>query len=155
MNQPVSGATVLVIDADPLMLTAVAAVLNLSGYECHCARDAEAALKAARGLPLDLILCDVDLDDGSGLALGQELRRVPGCQDLPLIFVSGEPAADMVRRSHDAGGVYYLRKPYDPEVLLELVEKALWMPHLVRQRVAAPHMIQAAAPRGTPAARRL
>jgi CheY-like chemotaxis protein len=131
------------------MLTAVAAVLNISGYECHCARDREAALKAAQGLPLDLIVCDVDLEGQQGLELCRELRSAPGCQDIPLIFVSGEPASDMVRRAHDAGGVYYLRKPYDPEVLLELVEKALWMPHLVRSRVAAPHVLQPSAARGT------
>ena len=42
----------------------------------------------------------------------------------------------LVRRSHAAGGSYYLRKPFDPEVLIELVSKALWMPHLVQNRVA-------------------
>ena len=112
-------------------------------------RDAAAALKAVRSLSLDLILCDIDLEGDSGLELCRALRAVPGCQDIPLIIVSAAPAADMVRRAHEAGGAYYLRKPYDPEVLLELVEKALWMPHLVRSRVARPHML--APPLGTPA----
>ena len=45
----------------------------------------------------------------------------------------GEKAA----KAQTAGGSYYLRKPFDPEVLLELVDKALWMPHLVHSHEQA------------------
>ena len=131
---PQDAATILVVDSDPLMLTAVAAVLNMSGYECHCASDAEAALKACRGLSLDLIICDLDIDS-DGTELGRELRQQPQCEDLPFIFVSSAPASDNVQRTRDAGGEYFLRKPYDPDVLLELVDKTLWMPHLVNTRL--------------------
>jgi len=129
------SAVILVIDSDPLMLTAVGAVLNISGYECHGARDAEAAVKAVRGLKLDLIICDVNVDGDNGLELCQELRQLPHCGDMPFILVSSDKSPDNVRRTHEAGGAYYLQKPYDPEVLLELVEKALWMPHLVNTRI--------------------
>jgi DNA-binding response OmpR family regulator len=129
------SAAILVIDSDALMLTAVSAVLHISGYECHCARDAEAAVKAVRGLTLDLVICDVDLDREDGWELCRELRQTPGCAELPLILVSREQTEDIVRRTHDAGATYYLRKPYDPEVLLELVDKALWVPHLVSTRI--------------------
>jgi DNA-binding NarL/FixJ family response regulator len=47
------------------------------------------------------------------------------------MFVSSQQLPDIVRRSYEAGAAYYLRKPFDPEVLIELVSKALWMPHLV------------------------
>ena len=129
------SAVILVIDSDPLMLTAVAAVLNISGYECHVARNAEAAVKAARSLKLDLIVCDVNVDGDNGLELCQELQQHTGSKDLPFILVSAEQSSDIVRRTHEGGGAYYLQKPYDPEVLLELVEKALWMPHLVNTRI--------------------
>jgi CheY-like chemotaxis protein len=128
-------AIILVIDHDPIMLTGTAAVLHTAGYECHCARDSQAALKAARTLPLDLIVCDVSLGDESGLELCRHIRTLPGCMDVPVMFVSSSQMPDIVRRSHDAGGAYYLRKPFDPEVLIELVSKALWMPHLVSGKV--------------------
>lgn len=128
-------AVVLIIDSDPITLTGVAAVLNMSGYECHCARDAEAALKAARTEPLDLIICDVMLKEESGLEICSEIRRLPGLAEVPLMFVSSSQLPDIIRRTHDAGGAYYLRKPFDPEVLIELVDKALWMPHLVKTRM--------------------
>jgi CheY-like chemotaxis protein len=130
-------ALILIIDNDPIMLTGIAAVLNVSGYECHCARDGIAATKAVKSLALDLIICDVDLGRESGLELCSQLRQIPGVEDVPMMFISSNQTPDIVRRSHAAGGAYYLRKPFDPEVLIELVSKALWLPHLVQSRVSA------------------
>lgn len=132
---PQHPAVILVIDPDPLTLTGVAATLDMAGHECHCARDAEAALKAARSLHLDLIICDVNVGQDNGLELCRELRSEAGNEDVPVLFVSGAQLPDIIRRTHDAGGTYYLRKPFDPDVLIELVSKALWMPHLIKSRV--------------------
>ncbi len=130
-NSPV----ILIIDPDPIMLTGVAAVLNMQGHECHCASDDTAAMKAASDLPLVLIICDVNIHGKSGLELCDRIKSECGHSDVPVMFVSGTQVADIVRRAHDAGGAYYLRKPFDPDVLIELVDKALWMPHLVRNRM--------------------
>jgi DNA-binding response OmpR family regulator len=127
--------TILVVDPDPLTLTAIAAALHLSGYESHCARDSEAALKASTDEPLDLIICDTNLEGESGLDVCREIRLLPGREDVPVMFLSSSQAPDIVHRAHEAGGAYYLRKPFDPNVLLELVEKALWMPHLVESNI--------------------
>lgn len=126
---------ILVVDPDPLTLTAIAAALHLSGYESHCARDSEAALKAAADEQLDLIICDTNLEGESGLELCREIRLMEGKEDVPVMFVSSSQAPDIIHRAHEAGGAYYLRKPFDPNVLLELVEKALWMPHLVESNL--------------------
>jgi CheY-like chemotaxis protein len=128
-------ATLLVVDSDPVLLTGTAAVLHTAGYECHCARDTQGALKAARTLPLDLIICDVLLGSESGLDLCKHIRKLPGCIDVPVMFVSSQQLPDIIRRSYEAGAAYYLRKPFDPEVLIELVSKALWMPHLVKGKL--------------------
>lgn len=133
-TMPHDPAVILIVDADPLTLTGMAATLDMAGYECHCAQDATAAIKAAKTARLDLIICDVSLDGESGLALANDLRQAYG-EDVPLMFVTDSQAPDIVRRVHEAGGAYYLRKPLDPDVLVELVGKALWMPHLVRARI--------------------
>ncbi|HZL90245.1 MAG TPA: response regulator [Pirellulaceae bacterium] len=136
MSSPLTeSAVVLVVDDDPLTVSGIAAVLSAAGYECHGARDQAAALAAARSLALDLIICDVNLAGESGLELCRQLRKQPGMDDVPVMFTSSSQIPDIVRRSHEAGGAYYLRKPLDPEVLLELVGKALWMPHVASMRV--------------------
>ena len=80
-------AVILIIDDDAITLTGIAAVLNMSGYECHCARDREAAAKGVRTLLLDLIICDVNLAGESGLALCRDLRREPGLDEVPVMFI--------------------------------------------------------------------
>src|SRR5688572_4370139 len=91
-------AVILIIDDDAITLTGIAAVLNMSGYECHCARDREAAAKGVRTLPLDLIICDVNLAGESGLALCRDLRREPGLDEVPVMFMSSAQIPDIVRR---------------------------------------------------------
>ncbi|HEX5103609.1 MAG TPA: response regulator [Pirellulaceae bacterium] len=144
-------AEILLVDDDPLALTAAAAALDMAGYIVHQAQDRRAALKAARTLALDLVICDVNLAGESGLELWRELRKLAGMEDVPVMFVSATQLPDIVRRSHEAGGAYYLRKPLDPEVLVELVGKALWLPHLVQSRVAMHQPAAQAVP--APAAR--
>lgn len=127
-------ATILVVDGDPLTLTATSAALYMAGYECHGAADSEAALKAARQLSLDLVICDVHVQGESGLMLCGEIKRQEGMADVPIMFISANQLPDIIRRAYDTGSSYFLRKPFDPQVMLELVEKALWMPHLVESR---------------------
>ena len=129
-------AEILLVDDDALALTATAETLELAGYVVHQAEGRQAALKTARNVALDLVICDVNLAGASGLELCRDLRKLPGLEDVPMMFVSATQLPDIVRRSHEAGGAYYLRKPLDPEVLVELVGKALWLPHLVQSRLA-------------------
>jgi CheY-like chemotaxis protein len=125
---------VLVVDDEPSVLGEVAQVLTAAGYTCHCCSTAEAALQKAIEDPPELILSDINLNGESGLALCERIREEPGLSDIPVMFLSGAQIPDIIRRSHAVGGTYYLRKPFDPEVLVELVHKALWMPHLAGSR---------------------
>lgn len=129
-------AEILLIDGDPFARTAAESVLSAAGYCVFAAAERSAALKHARSEALDLVICDVNLAGQSGLEVCRELRKLPGMLDVPVMFVSSTQVPDIVRRSHEAGGAYYLRKPLDPEVLIDLVGKALWMPHLVQTRLA-------------------
>jgi len=81
--------------------------------------------------PPELIISDINLHGHSGLEMCEELKSHAELSDVPVMFLSGAQIPDIIRRSHAVGGTYYLRKPFDPEVLVELVHKALYMPHLV------------------------
>jgi DNA-binding response OmpR family regulator len=129
LNQP--QPLILVVDDEPEILGQVATALTAAGFACHCCTTYEAALdKAVVALP-DLIVSDINLGGRSGLELCERIRQMDGVRDVPVMFLSGAQIPDIIRRSHEAGGTYYLRKPFDPEVLVELIHKALWLPHLV------------------------
>ena len=135
MNTSANQATILVIDQDAITLTGIAAVLDMSGYTCHCARDWEAAMKAARNISLDLIVCDLDLEDDHGASLCADLREIESTRGIPFVLLSRDDAPHTARIAHAEGAAFVLRKPYTPAMLTELVDNALWMPHLVNTRI--------------------
>lgn len=130
-----NSAAIMVIDSDPLALTSITAALQATGYVCFTSQNTDAAIQSAQNLELDLIICEETVAGRCGFELCRQLRENPRNRDVPTIFVSEHPMDDVVRRKQDAGAIFYLRKPFDPEVLFELVDKALWMPHLVQTRI--------------------
>ncbi len=127
-------AVVLAVDDEQSILAELKETLGKEDYLCHTCSSMESALAKAQEIKPDLIISDINLEGQSGLDLCEQLRQIDGLEDVPLLFLSGAQIPDVIRRAHAAGGTYYLRKPFDPGVLLELVDKALWMPHLVRNR---------------------
>lgn len=127
---------VLIVDRDPLVLVGIAAMLDRFGCICHCARDSGAARKAIAAEPIELVICEIELPDRSGLDLAAEMLSGDAA-DIPVVFTSSSSFPETIDRARASGGLYYLRKPFDPWVLVELVEKALWMPHLVKRHVAS------------------
>jgi CheY-like chemotaxis protein len=125
---------ILVVDDEPAVLGDVATVLTAAGFACHCCTTADMAIAKARLSPPDLILSDIHLHDRSGLEMCEQIRQINALENVPVMFLSGAQIPDIIRRSHAAGGTYYLRKPFDPDVLVELINKALWMPHVVAHR---------------------
>jgi CheY-like chemotaxis protein len=128
------SASILLIDDEPDMLDEISSALSQTGYVCRCCQEPKAAAIMARQLSPDLVISDINLGQASGLELCAQLKKIEGLADVPVIFLSGAQIPDVIKRAHAVGGAYYLRKPFDPEVLIELVEKALWMPHLVHAR---------------------
>ncbi len=121
--------TILVIDDEAEVLTHIAGILAEAGYSCHCALDSREAHEAVAKATPDMIIADVNLAGQSGLTICEQLKLDAGLCEVPLMFLSAGQVPDIIRRSHAAGGRYYLRKPFDAPVLLQLIEKALRVPH--------------------------
>ena len=128
---------ILIVDDEQQVLDEVETVLSAAGYDCRCSTAAETAIALAKSIAPALIISDINLQGHSGLEMCERIKKDPSMADVPVMFLSGAQIPDIIRRSHAVGGTYYLRKPFDPEVLVELVDKALWMPHLVSNRATA------------------
>ena len=126
---------ILVVDDEPEVLESVASVLSGADFVCRCCSNPDDAVAAATASPPELIISDINLQGHSGLEMCERIKSNPDLAEVPVMFLSGAQIPDIIRRSHAVGGTYYLRKPFDPEVLLELVNRALWMPHLVASHV--------------------
>jgi DNA-binding response OmpR family regulator len=118
-----SPVTILAIDDEADVLAQIADVMEQAGHCCLCAQDAEGAREAVRHATPDVIISDVNLVGHSGSTICEQLKQQAGIRDVPVMFLSAAQVPDIIRRSSDAGGSYYLRKPFDPSVLLQIIEK--------------------------------
>lgn len=114
--EPVSGATVLVVDDDYPIRNFVARVLEDAGYEVLTADGGQRALAIANtGRDrIDLLLTDLSMPRMSGTALAAQLRG------MPVVFMSGYFA-----RSGEVGNRPFLQKPFSQQELLSAVASVI------------------------------
>lgn len=134
MNQ-LSQATILIVDTDIESLFSIASILLSRDFRVLTAPDTDSALELACSEELDLMITDTRLACRSGEELATEIRLDPDKQELPVMYVSATQIPGVIRRIHEAGDAFHLKKPIDPLVLVELVERSLWMPHLVSSHI--------------------
>ena len=127
--QPVPPAEpkckVLVLEDDDLQLQVLTRHLQALDLQVLSAKTVEAAAQILRDNALQLAILDINLPDGSGLNLCERMDLNPLLAGLPKIVLSSLTNADLVRQTRAAGGCFFIGKPYDPNVLLAIIERAL------------------------------
>jgi CheY-like chemotaxis protein len=86
----------------------------------------EGAVERFCNSALDLVIADLGIVGPNGYRRVEAVRRETGYMDVPMMFLSETQGPGVIHRHGGAGGAYFLRKPLDVVVLLELVDKALW-----------------------------
>ncbi len=124
---------VLVVDDEYRVLNEVTEVLARANFASHCCATSGEAFSAVMTTPPDLILCDVNLQGESGVELCERIKQQPGLEHVPVMFLSGAQLPDIIRRNYAAGGTYCLRKPFDSNVLIELIDQALSVTETISQ----------------------
>ena len=99
---------------------AIERLLRNLKHEVRSAGSAQEALELATQHEFDLVLSDLGLPDQNGLELMSKLRDRFGLRG---IAVTGYGMKEDIERSREAGFVYHLIKPIDPNQLGELVRK--------------------------------
>ncbi len=132
-------ASLLIIERDPLLLAVMGSVMHRQGHRAVLARTEEVALEAILQGQFDLIVLSIDAVD-AGRAFADRLRSTPATDELPIIFLVPQTARQQLGCLESVGGIYSLFKPIDPYALIELVDKAVWMPHVAKARVSPPNL---------------
>lgn len=111
--------TILIVDDDPEVSAVVGEHLARDGHRIVIAQTLAAAAQRLRNEPIALVLLDLGLPDGNGLAL---LHDVPRLDEPPdFVIVTGHATLDsaLIALNHGAAG--YVTKPLDLAQLNELV----------------------------------
>ena len=71
----------------------------------------------------DLVILDYEMPGLSGQEVMGELRQIPGCEDLPIIFVTGRATPRVVESLREGGAREVLGKPFSPLHLIHLIHR--------------------------------
>jgi len=125
MNPPVSSARILVVDDQEANVQVVGSILGELGFEITPASSGEQALRRISAKLPDLVLLDLIMPGMNGLDTCRLIRALPGCEELPVIFLSADDDKNSVVRALEAGGVDYVTKPFNPSELITRVRTHL------------------------------
>ena len=115
--------SILIVDDDPTNLEYLSALVEALGYDAETAGSGQAALARLAQPPRpDLVVIDVIMPELDGV---ETLRRYrAGGGKAPVIMCSALDEADTVVRAMRAGATDYVTKPFNPDELREILERA-------------------------------
>ena len=122
---------ILVVDDEPQIRALLDECLAAAGFETTQAGDATEAVAAVQTERPAVILLDVMMPRTGGLEALSELKRI--APDVPVIMCTAYVDVQTAVRAMQLGAYDYLTKPFDPELLLLTVKRALERRELLAQ----------------------
>ena len=115
------GARVLVVEDDDTLREALCDTIAFGGYEAVAAGNGREALRRMDDGPVDMVISDVQMDEMDGHHLLREVRsRKP---QMPFVMITAHGSVrDAVAAMRD-GATDYLLKPFEAQVLLDMVAR--------------------------------
>lgn len=112
---------VLVVDDEVDLLLGIAQSLSQEGFEVVTAIDTTSARNTLSRISVDILCLDVDIPDGNGLDLLEEVRLI--APEIPAIVMSGDASPEKRLRAAQLGVESFLEKPFGFHKLKVLVKQ--------------------------------
>ncbi|MFB9887587.1 sigma-54-dependent transcriptional regulator [Balneatrix alpica] len=116
-------ATILLVEDDASLREALADTLSLKGYHYLQAPHAEAALQLLEEQMVDMVVSDISMPGMDGYELQQRLRV--SHPYLPVLLMTAYGDISRAVEAMRNGAVDYLLKPFEPQALLQILERHL------------------------------
>lgn len=118
-------ARILIVEDDWFIASLLESILTRADYEVVLAKDGQAGLDRLEKDPdFDTILLDRRMPGIDGLKVLRHLKQTEHLQDIPVVLETGMDSEDQIREGLEAGALYYLVKPLDPKLVLQVVAAA-------------------------------
>ena len=116
-------ATVFVVDDDEAVRRFLCGLIGSVGLRAEAYASAQDFLEAYQSGRPGCLLLDIRMPGMSGLELQRELvERAP---DLPVIILTGHGNVQVAVHAMKAGAVDFIEKPFNNELLLDRIQKAV------------------------------
>jgi DNA-binding NtrC family response regulator len=122
---------ILVVDDERSVTDALQMILTDHGYRVEPASSVEEATELLKGPPFDLVFTDLRLPDGSGIDLLGHIKT--DSPDTQVILMTAHGSLDITIEAIKRGAFYYLEKPFTPNQVTMLVERALQFEAIKRE----------------------
>jgi len=116
---------ILIVDDERDIVKALMIRLQGAGYEVITAFDGAQAIFVTHKEKPDLVILDIRIPAGDGFSVAEKLKHSPSTLSIPVIFLTGGPERDSEEKAMALGARFYIKKPYDPEELLDAIKRAL------------------------------
>lgn len=126
-------ATILVVDDDELIISSLRGLFALeTGYEVLAISQPAAAIAELERRPVDLIISDFLMPEINGVELLKKARALQP-ETIRILLTGFADKENAIRAINEAGLYHYLEKPWDNDLLLNLVRNGLQQKSLRRQ----------------------
>ena len=129
---PVRGRVLLVEDED-LLRWSIERYLAARGFAVESARDGAEAMSLLVGAAYDVVVTDLAIAGFDGLAIAAEARRLHA--ETQIVIITGQGSKDTILQALRQGVSDYIEKPFNLELLLLTLEKALEKTFILRELV--------------------
>jgi CheY-like chemotaxis protein len=120
-----TGKRILVVDDEKDIVKVLKIRLQGAGYEVLTAYDGASGVLMAHKQKPDLIVLDIRMPAGDGFTVAERLKQAKNTHFIPIIFLTGSPEKKSEERAMGLGARFFVKKPYDPEELLDAIWRAL------------------------------
>jgi two-component system NtrC family response regulator len=131
---------ILIVDDDLSLLRVVDHHLSGAGYSTTPVYQPKEALKLLDGEQFDIVLCDMKMQEVSGMDILRKVSRMDA--DVVFIVITGYPTVDEAVEAMKLGAFDFIQKPVDKAHLLRVVEKAAELISLRRENVRLKSLVK-------------
>jgi sigma-B regulation protein RsbU (phosphoserine phosphatase) len=117
--------SILVLDDDLTIRKLLTFHLKNNGYAPFEASNANEGFNILKEKNIDLVLCDVTMDEMDGFTFCRTVRENQNYRTLPFVFVTAKTSLEDKSSALDAGGDDFITKPFDVDELLIKVRSLL------------------------------
>ncbi len=115
---------ILIVDDNKANLTAAKAALS-DIYKTTAVTSGEQALKFLEKNIPDVILLDINMPMMNGFEVLEKIRIMPGCDNVPIIFLTADTEAETEQKCFDAGAVDFIAKPFVSAVMRSRIGRTI------------------------------
>lgn len=120
-----NGKCILIVDDEAPIREMIMVALEMAGYECLEADNAQQAHALVVDRQPDLILLDWMLPGTSGIELARRLKREELTASTPIIMLTAKDAEDNKIQGLEVGADDYITKPFSPRELVARLKAVL------------------------------